>query len=294
MNEISALLFGSALLGAVAPLQWKQTDSTLGLCTEKCILWQLNYKQEEGKPYFHPLCLNDGTVLTALRPADHLWHRGLWWSWKYINGTNYWEENKTTGFSDGRTSLLGVVVTTNADHSARVEMSLAYHLPDKPPVMTEKRLLQMSAPDAQGNYFIDWTSSFAAGAEDIKLQRTTPKKFSGGYAGLSCRMAEAIKGWTYTSSEGVTTSKKTYGKPARWLDYSKEGGIAIFDHPGNLRHPTTWYPNEMPFFSPAILFQEPLTLPAQSSLTLRYRVYIHSCPMDKAALDEEWRKFAKP
>ena len=294
MNAIFSLLFGSALLGAGEPLQWKQTDSTLALCARERILWQLNYKQEEGKPYFHPLCLNDGTVLTALRPADHVWHRGLWWSWKYINGTNYWEENKTTGLSDGRTSLLDVVVVPNTDHSARIEMSLAYHLPGKLPVMTEKRLLQISAPDLQGNYFIDWTSTFTAGSEELKLERTPPQKYSGGYAGLSCRMAEAIKGWNYTSSEGVITSKGNYGKTARWLDYSKEGGVAIFDHPGNLRHPTTWYPNEMPFFSPAILFQEPLILRAQSSLTLRYRVYIHSFPMDKKAMEEEWKKFAKP
>ena len=309
------LMLGVRLAGA-APT-WQQTDASLALRDGDRIVWQLNFPKDEGKPYFHPLNLADGTTITALRPADHPWHRGLWWSWKYINHTNYWEEDKKTGKSAGLTDLVSVKAEPQANHSARVEMALNYHLPDKPPVMTEKRVLEVSAPDAKGNYYIDWLATFTAGNEDLVLDRTPPKNFSGGYAGLSCRMAKEIKGsiqtllvhdspvvrpggietkitgWTYTSSEGVTGSKENYGKQARWLDYSKAGGIAIFDHPSNLRHPTTWYPNEMPFFSPALLFAEPYTLAAGKMLTLRYRVVVHSETLDKDALEKQWQNFAK-
>lgn len=298
MSDMKQILVGAVLCACTAladaemPLKWQQTDTSLALQSGERVVWQLTFKKEEGKPYFHPLNLADGTTLTALRPADHVWHRGLWWSWKYINHVNYWEENKKTGLSDGRTELVSVKAEPHDNHSARVEMALNYHLPDKPPLMTEKRVLEVSAPDAKGNYYIDWLAIFTAGSEDLTLERTPPKNFSGGYAGLSCRMAKEVKGWTYTSSEGVTTSKENYGKKARWLDYSKGGGITIFDHPSNLRHPTTWYPNEMPFFSPALVFAEPYTLGAGKTLTLRYRVLVHSEPMDKDALEKTWKTFA--
>ena len=75
------------------------------------ILWRLNHDRQQGKPFFHPLCLADGTELTALRPADHVWHRALWFSWKFINGLNYWEEDPKTGQSEGQTEILGLEVS---------------------------------------------------------------------------------------------------------------------------------------------------------------------------------------
>jgi hypothetical protein len=47
------------------------------------------------------------------------------------------------------------------------------------------------------------------------------------------------------------------------------------------------------YFSPALLFNGPYTLPAGKSLTLRYRVLIHPSRADKNLLDAEWRSFSK-
>ena len=71
-------------------LTWKQTKTSLALTADGKVLWQYNFDKAEGKPYFHPLAAADGTVLTDLRPADHVWHRGLWFSWKHVNHVNYW------------------------------------------------------------------------------------------------------------------------------------------------------------------------------------------------------------
>ena len=279
---------------ADAGWQWRQDDGSLALLNGTNTVWQLNFKKGEGKPYFHPLNLADGTTLTAVRPADHPWHLGLWWSWKYINHTNYWEENRKTGLSDGRTELVGVKTEALPNHTAHVEMQLTYHLPDQPPVLNEKRLLDVSAPDAQEGYYIDWTTTFTpAGTEDVVFERTPPKNYSGGYAGLSCRFAKLGPAWSYTGSSGLTTATNLYGKQEAWIDFSNGGGIAIFDHPANLRHPSPWYPNDkLPFFSPALLFHEPYILKAGKSLTLRYRVFIHTMRADRMALDAAWKAFA--
>ena len=75
------------------------------------VVWQFNYKTEEGKPYFHPITVAGSPALTDFRPADHPWHRALWFSWKYINGVLYWEEDRKTGKAPGETELTGVKVT---------------------------------------------------------------------------------------------------------------------------------------------------------------------------------------
>ena len=42
-------------------------------------------------PYWEPVCTPDGATISISSPNDHNWHRGLWMTWKYINGVNFWE-----------------------------------------------------------------------------------------------------------------------------------------------------------------------------------------------------------
>ena len=72
-------------------------------------------------------------------------------------------------------------------------------------------------------------------------------------------------------------------------------GVAIFDHPANPRHPTPWYVSvgQMGFFNPAFLFDQPYTLPAGKSLTLKYRVLIHPGLGRPADLEKQYQAFAK-
>src|SRR5229473_1553746 len=49
------------------------------------------------KPYMHPLLGPAGVPLTIYEPHDHLWHRGLWFTIKLLNGENFWEEHAPFG-----------------------------------------------------------------------------------------------------------------------------------------------------------------------------------------------------
>jgi len=289
---------------ATMSYDWRQTDSSVAVLNRGQVVWQVNFDKNEGKPYLHPVGLTDGTVLTCLRPADHRWHRALWFSWKHINGLNYWEEDPKTGLSQGRTEVVDVKVRPHRDRSGDIEMTLSYHPPGEQAVLMEKRLLAVSAPDENGRYHIDWHSTFTAGEKDVLLDRTPIPgeengKGFGGYAGLSVRMAKATRGWQFTDSE-ARKDKEAHGKKARWVDFSgeigegKAAGITIFDHPENLRHPSPWYVEKgMPYFSPAVLFNKPYTLGAGKSLTLRYRVLIHPGRTDRDMLEGEWKTYLK-
>ena len=297
---------------AAPGLSWAKTDVSLGLKRGANVLWQYHYGADEPKPHFHPLALPGGAVLTDLRPKDHPWHLAGWFSWKYINGVNYWETDKKTGKAAGQTEIAGVKVATGKDFSATFALDIRYQPWGKPTVLAEKRAVRVSPPDAAGGYHVDWTATFTAAGADVVLDRTPLPgqkggKGYGGYAGISLRMAKETRGWTFLDSEARQyhqkmgkQAKSMHGLAARWLDYSgttaegEAGGVAIFDHPDNLRHPTKWYVSAgMPYFSPALIFDRPHTIPAGKSLTLTYRIVVHPGPGRKEELDKLWRRFAK-
>jgi hypothetical protein len=85
---------------------------------------------------------------------------------------------------------------------------------------------------------------------------------------------------------------QAWGKRADWADYHAEHGgqtygVAIFDHPDNLRHPTWWMARDYGLFGANPFGQHDYenlrdqphlgdyTIPAGGSLTLRYRFYFH-------------------
>lgn len=287
-GDHGAVAFRSVRVKPIAPVAaagggyaWEQTPVSLALLKGGKTIWRLMFDPKASKSAFHPLASVDGEVLTAFRPQDHPWHRGLWFSWKFINGLNYWEEDPNTGIAEGLCEITSTKVTTHPDFSAAIRIGVSYHPPGKPALLTEVRTLKVAAPDANGCYVIDWTSVFTTGAEAVELNRTPPKASGGvdwgGYAGLSLRFPTGIEGWSFSTSEGAADAAAGNAKNARWADFSSAtAGVAIFDHPQNLRYPTPWYLNQsLPFFSPAVLFNEPLNLVPGQAFTLRYRVLVH-------------------
>jgi len=281
-----------------------EKGKTLSCLLDGKTLWTLSYAKEEGKPYFHPVCLADGTVLTWLRPPDHTWHRALWFSWKFINKLNYWEEDKS-GKSQGASDIVDMRYEEK-DGAVAITMNLDYHPHGKPSVLKELRRIAITPPDADGCYRMDWRMTWTAQGEDVLLDRTPlPAEKGpsfGGYAGLSVRTVQAMTAYQTLDSEG-RQNMAGHGQHARWLDFSgivdkatqKTAGIAIFDHPSNPRHPTPWYiimSGTFGYFSPAFLFDKPHTIPAGQSLTLAYRVLIHPGRGEKERLAKEWKDFA--
>jgi len=288
--------------------KWQHTPASIALLNRGRIVWQFNYGPDTPKPYFHPVALTDGMVLTCLSPHDHPWHRALWFSWKMLNGVNYWEEDRKTGQSEGRTEVVHVKVTLHHDYSATLLLTLRYHAVNGPAVLTEARKIEVSRPDQDGRYRIDWQGTFTAGQQDVVLQGGTS---GGGYAGLSVRISQDTHDWRLIDSEGRedspdgSTAKNTHGQKAAWADFSvvdaasgEAGGIAIFQHPLSFRYPTYWHNimNDKPsfgYFSPAPLWAEPYTLGAAKSLTVRYRILVHPGKESTEQLASESAEFAE-
>ena len=288
---------------------WQQNDKMLALLRHDTIIWQLNYDKTQDKPYFHPLRTPQGYDLTLERPNDHPWHRGLWFSWKDINGVNYWEEDPKKGIAEGRSIINSVHVKTNKDFSAKVTINISYKENSKPTI-TEKRVLNISSPSGQDDYTISWHQTFTA-QKDIRLYLEKPAKHGGvqwgGYAGLSFRAAASLTAHQFLASNGWTNTKDLtgYGEKAAWMDLTAkvEGtqqeyvGLTIFDHPQNPRHPSPWYiwfaAGQHAFFTPSLLFDEPMQLKAGDRFSLQYLTLIHDHKRTSTQLDQQYKNYIK-
>jgi type 1 glutamine amidotransferase len=289
----------------VEGLEFQQTNDSVALIKDGKTVWQFNYGKDQTKPYFHPLSLTDGTVLTWASPPDHPWHYGLWFSWKYINGVNYWEEDRNTGKPAGITAWDNVKVNTSQVGSANISMDVSYHEPQKSALLTEKRTIEISAPDDSGTYTIDWTSTFTAVADKVELNRTPLHweengKSGGGYAGLSFRANKEIKDAQFTGTFGkLTLIDGLFRYKDVAVEYSgtinnKTFGVTILDHPDNLNSPTPWClinNQSMNFFTPGVICYGPHEMIKNDTFELRYRIIIHSDPWNSKKLLEKYNEF---
>lgn len=281
----------TAIVSTKSDYSWDKNDKMVALLHEGKIIWKLNFDQEQDKPYFHPLKTPDGYELTLERPKDHPWHRGLWFSWKDINGVNYWEEDPAKGVAEGRSIIKSVNIETNKDFSARVTFEISYE-ENNTPVITETRKLLISSPVQQDQYTIDWDQTFNF-QKDVRLYLEKPAKHGGkewgGYAGLSFRASDSLIDQRFLASNGWenTADITGYGEKAQWMDMTAKvigadnqyAGLTIYDSPKNPRYPSPWYvwftKGEHAFFTPSILFDGPMEFKKDDTLSLEYLVLIH-------------------
>jgi hypothetical protein len=278
------------------------------------------------RPYCYPVLAKDGTSLTRDFPqkqtpgeeTDHKWHRSIWFAHSYINNVDFWNEaggdvgkspkDKGNTVNDGDIKITSGKVGTLVAHNK-------YVAPDGRVICTDERTLRFHA-DAEGRY-LDYELTIKAPANEsvlfgdnkdgtmaIRLAQwmTTPHKAKGVEVGG--------KGKIITSTG--FKDNEAWGKRADWCDYysEKDGktyGIAIFDNPQNLRHPTWWMARPYGLFGANPFGQrdyettkekpitEPVgnhTVPAGGTLTLKYRMYFHNGDEKAAKIADKYAAYA--
>lgn len=289
-HTLLALVVATGLLSAAPKGDWQRNDTSIAWSVDNTVVWKFTFDPKTGKPYFDPVAPVGGARLTNFKPEDHPWHYGLWFSWKYINGANYWEEDRTSGRSAGQTTWKAPTVQTQPDGRASIAMDVAYTHPTGRVDLTEARQLTISAPDADGGYTIDWRSRFVAGAEGAVLDRTPmpgePRgAVNGGYAGLGARLASPPLVMSVVTSEGpVDQFVNDRARPnaaaaaANFSDAGKVvGAIAILSDAGNIGEKAPWYiinNDTMRFLDPAILAPAIKTMKPGEEWKLDYRIAI--------------------
>lgn len=256
------------------------------------------------RPYCYPILSPDGMPLTRDFPmkqtpgedVDHKHHRALMFAHSDVNKVDFWNEGTSgTKFPKGNTVHDGLVETSGGKIGV-IRTKNRWVSPTDELIATDETTMRFRA-DGEAR-LIDY---------EVTIHATAGKPLVMG-DNKDGTMAIRVPQWmtlphrnqVSAGAGHIVTAKgdrdaAAWGKRAAWCDYfaEKDGktyGIAIFDHPQNLRHPTWWMARDYGLFTANPFGQhdfegtkeKPLpanigdyTIPAGGSLTLRYRFLFH-------------------
>jgi len=236
---------------------------------------------------------------------DHPHHKSLWFSHE-VSGVDFWTEK------DGRV----VVTSVEIQSQQNTIVAKSKWIPKtKKPADSNKTLFQDTTRYRFGadtsSRWIDATYQLAATEGDIVFQDSKEGTF-GLRTHPDLRLTadpkdgvEEVFGSALNSNG--ETGKSIWGKPAKWVLYygpidGTPMSIAIFDHPNNLRHPTTWHARDYglvaanPFGLHDFLAQPKgtgdYTIKQGDSLMLRYRVVFMAGIATAKGVEAMWEAFA--
>jgi type 1 glutamine amidotransferase len=303
---------------------WLENDSTFALLKDNQVLWQFNYNTKYGKPFFHPVYVNKNRI-TCLSPGDHPWHLGQWFSWKYINGANYWEDKGTFDDEEGITDITSIKVEKETDYSARIYLTVDYFPANGQTVLTEERIIRVFPPHEDGRIQMDYNMKFKAVAEKVDIGRTPPPfgesdgELWGGYSGLSVRFNQDFANERFLSSGGLNYQYRGVGgseefaitnhgyenadeKTGDWfymgftgLD-GKQVGTVIMISRDTKGQGEAWYSINSPgvpfyYFGPAYVYLRPEKLTSGESINLKYRVLHKEGDVNNNILNNEYKSY---
>ncbi len=244
------------------------------------------------RPHLHPVATPAGRVLTRDAPDDHPWHHALWFTIKFVNSENFWEEYDDYGVlrHDGAPE-----VEPQAGGRVALRGELDWIRPDRHTVVIREQRTMTHVPLGAGAYAIDLDTTLIP-LTDVRLDRT-PFTTWGGYGGLTFRGAEDFTDTRLLLDDG-TEHDRVLGVPSRWIDVSRpDAGIALLDHPGNRRHPVPFYGSTRAetygegwsnFVNAAFLWDDGMDLANGEALRVRHRVIVHDGAWHQAQVQPAW------
>jgi hypothetical protein len=233
--------------------------------------------------------------------SDHPHHRGLWFTHGEVNGADFWMEGEGRA---GRQVHTGFPSITSGSVFGRLVATSDWVKPDGRKIAEDRR--ELTVYNVRHGRVLDYTITVKALDEPLHFGDTKEGSF-----GMRVPDSMRQKGGvgSILTSKGIRDAA-AWGTRAEWVDYygTVEGstqGVAIMDHPGNLRHPTYWHVRDYglfaanPFGIHDFVKGTPKgegdhVVPAKGSLTLRYRVFFHEGDTTSAGVAEVWAAFANP
>ena len=267
------------------PFVFNKTESGIELWEDSSLVffYQQKPKSLNGNyarnNYIHPLMSLDGDTLTDDFPADHVYHRGIFWAWHQIYiDTQYVSDSWI--LIDFISDVITVnTITTNTQ--AKMELQLlwkspAYHSGE--PYIEENTQITVD-PITKGMRKIDFKISLLALVPGVKIGGSDDEK---GYGGLSLRI-KMPDGLIFTSNSSQIIPQNLQIKAGPWMDFSapygKKGemsGITLIGYPGLPNFSQQWILRQKGSMQ-NIVFpgRKPVELSMSDPLILNYSLIIH-------------------
>ena len=291
-----------------APVSFETGDHEVRVLIRDEPFTTLHFGEQWDKPFLYPLRTASGVTVSRGYPVepregeerDHDWHRGIWYGHGDISGHDFWRElgRDKTGIM---VPLSEPVMEGGAE---RGTVEVRFGLQAAGGELIGSVLQRYTMWQTGDSIRIDAVLTLDADqGRDLHFGDTE----DGGFA---IRLADEFRqerGAMLRNSAGSRDTENIWGAAARWVDYSAEVdgkpvGVAILDHPSNLRHPSRWHargyslcsanPFGLKDFTGDERADGSYVVPAGSALTLRYRVIIHEGGPPPATIESWFGEFA--
>ncbi len=310
VSLLTAIVLGGAMIATATSRSVTVTvgDDRIDVSVGGTPFTALHTAAGPQKLYLHPVMTASGKRVTRAFPmervagesTDHPHQRGVWIGAEQLSGMDFWEnEPSDNNPNAGRVVLTGVSAVDSGDEASFTIRAKWISAAGANPI-EETRTMSFSQP-SRDQRIIDI---------DLRLLAKMPVTFADNHdAILGLRLAtefEEAKGGKAVNAEGLTGWERLRGARSAWVDWhatidGEAVGVAVMDAPSNFRFPTPWHVRDY-----ALLFASPfasrdynpaapdgsLTLEPRHELKLRYRILVHSGPVDvKAAFQSFSTRF---
>lgn len=246
-------------------------------------------QRESPRPYWHPIRTLAGTVVSAYRPPDHVWHKGIAWSLPNVGTENFW---------GGTTYLRGRGYVQLANNGAMVHREFASLAAEPGRVAVTEQLDWVTQAgqtwfEEQRRFtasLVDdaWVLGFETRFRNVSRapvaigSPTTQGRDNAGYGGLFWRGPDAFLGGTVYTPQRAG-GDELMGIRAPWLGFTGPASdpdravtLVFVDSPDNLGHPTQWFVRSQPYpcAGPAPFFAAETTVAPGGTVRLRYAVAV--------------------
>jgi hypothetical protein len=255
---------------------------------------------ESPRPYLHPVRTLQGDVVTAYRPHDHVWHKGISWSLPFVGDENFWG-GPTYVDGSGYVSLANNgsmehrgFTWAEADRDrVKVAHELDWMTQSGHPRIREHRALAVTVDETA------WTLAFESAMTNVTDapiafgSPSTRGRPAAGYGGLFWRGPHAFTGGR-VHAPSRSGGDDLMGTRHRWLaftgrhdEHGRQSTLVFVDDPERADGPTEWFvrSSEFPGVCPAPFYSTETVLAEGETLRLRYAVTVADGARTPAELD---------
>jgi hypothetical protein len=246
---------------------------------------------ESPRPYLHPVRTLRGDVVTAYRPHDHVWHKGIAWSLPVVGDDNFWGG---PSYVHGR----GYVALANNGTMAHTGFATLSCRPERVDIVHDlewlaeggaRRILERRSLGVRltGDAWAltVGTAMTNVGHEPIALgSPTTRGRPAAGYGGLFWRGPRSFTGGrAFAGDASAPSGDDLMGTRHEWVAFTgrhdevdRSSTLVFVDAPDNPGHPTKWFvrSTEFPGVCPAPFYDAEVAIEPGETLRLRYAVTV--------------------
>jgi hypothetical protein len=259
---------------------------------------------ESPRPYLHPVRTRGGDLVTAFRPHDHVWHKGIAWSLPVVGEHNFWGgptyvhgQGYVQLENDGSMDHVGLTALDVAPDRVDLAHTLAWHTQAGEHVVGEQRSLGFVVPeDRDDAWVLTFTTTMTnVSSADLAIgSPTTRGRENAGYGGLFWRGPRSFTGGTLLAPS-FSGGEEVRGTRGPWMGFvgrhDETGGastVVMVDSPDNPSHPPQWFARTELFacLNPAPFFSTEVPFGPGDTVRFRYAVVIADGACDPDAAEQ--------